>query len=203
MSICTGMVSLTLSGFCIVHTMSPPHVGLPGPVHQNGVTTPMFGFAAIIVGISSPSSPAPPSRMLFVEQAGRHSHEGRLPEMVAQASVLRRTPPISPSAAFVPSCDRLAACSSSVASYAMRISSFNFYIVDADYICDFFDLASDYDVVLPSNFCNVLHLCYDSTFALEIAMSHVFYGSFFYPGIIIFHHYQWWIRFKSVTLKEG
>ena len=73
--------------------MSPPHVGVPRLVPRNGVTTPMFGLAAIIVGTSplgESLSPAPPPGVLFVEQAGRHSLEGRLPAMVAQAIELLR-----------------------------------------------------------------------------------------------------------------
>ena len=48
----------------------------------------MFGLAAIIVGISDPSVPAPPLCVLFNEPAGRHSHEGCHPGLGAQACVL-------------------------------------------------------------------------------------------------------------------
>ena len=143
---------LKLFGFSVRTTMPPPHVGLPATVPPNGVTSPMFGLAAIIVGISDPSMPAPPPYGLFNEPAGRHNHEGCHPEMGAQACVLRRTLPIPPSAFNVPSCACVAALSSSVALYAMSISSFNSSFVATDITCAFFKLTSVSDDLLPSGF---------------------------------------------------
>ena len=132
--------------------MSPPHVGLPGPVSPNGVTTPTFGLAAIIVGISDPSIPAPPPRVLFIEQAGRHCLQMWLPDFGATASAHRRTPPISPSAAFLPSYKFVATTIGSVAKSARSISFSNFFTICSIYNDTFFDFASDYDVVLPRIF---------------------------------------------------